>query len=68
MKNIIRLMIGLSFLILATSGCSTMEGLGQDLQGLGNKIENKASSNVKKDEAKTESVPTPSGVVVTPIK
>jgi len=31
-------------LAFALAGCSTMHGFGEDLQKLGNKIENKAAS------------------------
>lgn len=68
MQNTFRLITGVTLLILTTAGCSTMEGFGQDLQGLGNKIENNSTSNANSSQIKSDSVPPQSGVVVTPIK
>ena len=41
MKNI-ALLLALAF---ALAACNTMQGFGEDLQKLGNKIENTAASN-----------------------
>jgi predicted small secreted protein len=46
--------------------CSTVEGMGRDLQSLGKSIEKTAGPSVKVEESKP--IEQPSGAVVTPIK
>jgi predicted small secreted protein len=46
--------------------CSTVEGMGRDLQSLGKSIEKTAAPSVKLEESKP--IEQPSGAVVTPIK
>ncbi len=46
--------------------CSTLEGMGRDLQSLGKSIEKTAGPSVKLEESKP--IEQPSGAVVTPIK
>ena len=47
------------------SGCSTMEGLGKDMQNIGQGIGSSTSGN---KTSKSDSSPPESGAVVTPIK
>ena len=56
------------FLVLShvLISCSTVEGMGRDLQTLGKSIEKKATPSSKPEESKP--IEQPSGAVVTPIK
>ena len=60
----IQLLIGLSF-VFTLASCSTVEGMGKDLQTLGKAIE-KTAEPVKVDDKKP--VEQSSGAIVTPIK
>lgn len=53
------------FVLAALPACSTMEGLGKDIQSLGSSIQ---SSSKKTDGAAEAQKAPPSGAVVTPIK
>lgn len=53
------------FVLAALPACSTMEGLGKDIQSLGNSIQGSAKKTDSNAEA--QKAP-PSGAVVTPIK
>jgi hypothetical protein len=64
MKIITIIFAGL--LILAVSACSTMEGMGKDLQSLGKTMESSAKPSTKIDSM--QPVEQPTGTVVTPIK
>lgn len=44
MKRVISLMLLAVFSIAALSACNTMEGLGKDVQKLGDKVEQKAKN------------------------
>jgi predicted small secreted protein len=61
----ILLLMTLTGLTLNISACSTMEGMGKDIQKLGKSIETNAAPS-KTDEAKP--IEQPSGAVVTPVK
>ncbi len=52
-------------LCMLVSGCSTMEGLGKDMQNIGQGISSSTSGN---KSSKTDTSPPESGAVVTPIK
>jgi predicted small secreted protein len=54
--------LGLVYSLLA---CSTMEGMGKDIQVLGKSIEHTAAPSTKVDP---KPVPQPSGAVVTPVQ
>jgi predicted small secreted protein len=58
----------LFFLVLSQVliSCSTVEGMGRDLQSLGKSIEKTATPVSKPEESKP--IEQPSGAVVTPIK
>jgi predicted small secreted protein len=57
--------VGSLFVLASLSACSTMEGLGKDIQSLGSSIQGSA----KKPDANAEAQKAPpSGAVVTPIK
>ena len=64
MKIITIIFAGL--LILAVSACSTMEGMGKDLQSLGKTMVCSAKPSTKIDSM--QPVEQPTGTVVTPIK
>jgi predicted small secreted protein len=64
MKLITILFAGL--LMMTVSACSTMEGMGKDLQSLGKTMETSAKPSTKIDPM--QPVEQPSGAVVTPIK
>jgi predicted small secreted protein len=53
-------------LVMSVSACSTMEGMGKDLQSLGKSIESSATPSTKVETLKP--IEQPSGAVVTPIK
>jgi predicted small secreted protein len=61
----IQLIITLSF-VFTLESCSTVEGMGRDLQTLGKVIEKSAEPAIKVDDKKP--VEQPSGAIVTPIK
>ena len=72
MNNSLLKILGLFSLVSITS-CSTVEGVGKDLQGLGRVIENSSSSASGKKTtspvAPSENTqPVSSGAVVTPIR
>ena len=52
--------------MMTVSACSTMEGMGKDLQSLGKTMETSAKPSTKIDPM--QPVEQPSGAVVTPIK
>lgn len=66
MKNIFSkyILLGAIFAIALISGCSTLEGVGKDMQSLGQGIGN---SNSGSKQAPIEQ-PNSNGAVVTPIK
>ena len=62
----ISLMITFSVIL---SACSTMEGMGKDIQVLGKSIEKSAAPAPSVDLKPVEqSLPQPTGAVVTPVK
>ncbi len=65
--------ICLGFSVMMFSACSTMEGMGKDIQNLGKSIEKTASSIEKSGSTSTKNeTPKPvdksTGAVVTPIQ
>jgi predicted small secreted protein len=71
MKIVHIICLGLS--VMALSACSTIEGMGKDIQSLGKSIEQTASSSEKTASTPTKKevpkpVEKPTGAVVTPIQ
>jgi predicted small secreted protein len=59
-------LLAFSLLSFSLTSCSTVEGMGRDLQSLGKSIEKTAAPSTKIEESKP--IEQPSGAVVTPIK